>query len=171
MPHLNYLTIIFVLGGAAWFTAILLWPRREVQSDGGPDLSLEWKSTKQYPNYDRVRIKNFGTASAFNIGLRFALPQFSFHPNFEINVLHADREIEREAVFFERTTPNHSDLWRREYLLTGNHLSDESALEIVASFFDAQREAFEKVFSLELGSGGERIKITPGTRKRLQATS
>lgn len=142
----------------------------EVDDSSGPDLSLEWYSAKTYPNYDRVRLRNIGTSSAFNIELNFTAPGLSFLYKFELNVLHANQESEREVSVFERTN-GHSEMWRMENLLAGNHIANESPLEVVATFFGSQREAFEKAFRLELGSGGNRIRITPNKRNKVQAAS
>ena len=146
--------------------------REEV--NGGPDLSLEWMEKKEWPHWDLLRIRNIGNASAFNIGLRFSWEELSFSPPFDKNVLHANQEITAEARFSEKTGPHSSNIGRMDEILRIAYLKDRTPpLQVIASFSDG-RIGFEKPFTFDLGPGGqsaERIKITPGLRKKIQAAS
>ena len=137
---------------------------------GGPDLSLEWRIKKEWPHFDVVRMRNFGGGPAFNIGLRFSWEELSFSPLFDKNVLDPNQEILQDAHFSEKTGPGSTNIGRMDEILRIAYLRDRTPpLQVIASFSDG-RVKFEKPFTFELGPGGEnaeRIKITPGLRKRI----
>ncbi|SRR6266446_3250188 len=141
-------------------------------SDEGPDLSLDWRiSGKGIGNWDIVQLRNIGTDSAFNIGLTFSWPELLFSLGFEINLLHTDKEIEKEAHFVEKTSPNHQNMGRMQTILESDDYVDRQPLEAIARFFDKDRKEFEKAFTLELQDFTHEIKVTPGKRKTVQAAS
>lgn len=141
----------------------------EEKSDG-PDFSMEWMERKEWPHWDLVRMRNIGNASSFNIGLRFSWEELSFSPPFEKNIVHANQEITQEAHFGEKTGPRSSNIGRMDEILRVAYLRDRTPpLQLIASFSDG-RVKFEKPFTFELGPGkqnAERIRITPGLRKRI----
>lgn len=145
-------------------------PKAEMAGDEGPDLSLEWMERKEWPHWDLIRMRNFGDGPAFNIGLRFSWDELSFSPPFDKNVLHPNQEITQEAHFSETTGPQSSNIGRMDEILRIAFLSDRTPpLQVIATFSDG-RLKFEKPFSFELGPGGqnaERIRITPGPRKKI----
>ena len=139
---------------------------------GGPDLSLEWKHAKN--SGDLICLRNIGNTSAFNIGLKFSWEELFFDPPFDRNVLHPSQEITQHAHFGERTGPHSVNLGWMEEILRIAYLNDRKPpLQVILSFSDGQAR-FEKPFTFELGPGGrnaERIKITPGLRKKIQAAT
>lgn len=145
---------------------------RRAEPSGGPDLSLEWKHAKN--SGDLIRVRNIGNASAFNIGLKFSWEELFFDPPFDKNVLHPNQEIFEPARFCERTGPNSVNLgWMDEILRVAFLAGRKPPLEVTLLFSDG-RVRLEKPFTFELGPGGtnaERIRITPGPRKRIQAGS
>ena len=65
---------------------------------------------------------------------------------------------------------NHTNVGRMKYVLRDARFQDRPPLEAIITFFDKQRTAFEKPFTLEAGPGGDwgdAIKITPGKRTAL----
>jgi hypothetical protein len=142
----------------------------DVVRDEGPDLSLEWMKRKEWPHWDLVRMRNFGDGPAFNIGLRFSWDELSFNPPFDKNILHSNQEITQEAHFSEKTGPGSSNIGYMDEILKVNYFKDRTPpLQVIASFSDG-RGKLEKPFTFELGPGGtnaERIRITPGPRKRI----
>ncbi len=173
IPHSDYITVGLVVGGLAWFTAVLLWPKRKtelVSSQTGPDIALEWDCRQGWPKWDIVRLRNIGTESASNVGLKFSWPELSFPVDFEINVIHANQEVEREPQFVEKLNPGHINVGHMKNILRDQRFHGHAPLEVIVKFFDRERTAFEKPFTLEAGPGGEwgeEIKITPGKRKQL----
>ena len=162
-------TALLVVLGLVVHAYIDTRPKRpEMEPSGGPDLSLEWKHAKN--SGDFICLRNIGDASAFNIGLKFSWEELFFDPPFDKNVLHRNEENTQVARFAERTGPRSVNLGWMDEILRVAYLKDRKPpLEVILSFSDG-RVRFKKPFTFELGPGGtnaERIRITPGLRKRI----
>lgn len=174
MLHADSVTVILIVGGFAWLTVVLLWPRKASVSSNaimdGPDLALDWRiREKGIGNWDIVQLRNIGTSSAFNIELKFSWPELSFPLGFEINALHVDKEVEKEAEFVEEPYPHHQNMGRMQGILENGKYADRQPLQVIARFFDKDRNEFEKAFIVELRDWTHEIKVTPGRRKTVQA--
>jgi hypothetical protein len=168
----NSLVWMFI-ASLLWLAMVALWPKKRTKLVGnqtGPDISLEWDCRKGWPKWDIVRLRNIGTESAFNVRLKFSWPELSFPVDFEINVIHAHQEIEREPQFVEKLEPDRINVGRMKNVLRDRRFQGHLPLEAIVVFFDKERTGFERPFTLEAGPGGiwgEEIKVTPGKRREL----
>ncbi len=135
----------------------------------GPDVVLDWESGGQ--KFDRVRLRNIGKESAFNVTLNsFSWPELSFTAPLQINAIHPnDSEVIREPKFFEKLPSGVSNIGRLDVDLRSPLYRNHQPLEVMMTFSDTHGTMFERKFVLEAGHGGSwgpEVVVTPKEIKR-----
>jgi hypothetical protein len=136
----------------------------------GPDVVLDWESTSK--NWDKVRLRNIGKESAFNVTLdRFSWPELSFIVPVQVNVIHPNTpDMVIEPKFSEKTSGT-SNIGCLNTVLRSPSYNSREPLEVTITFTDTNGTIFERNVVLEAGHGGDwgpEILVTLKELKRKQ---
>lgn len=129
-----------------------------------PDIALDWECPRQ--NWDRVRLRNIGKGSAFNVTLdSFSWRELSFTVPLQINAIHPNEpEVIREPRFSEKLPSGVSNIGKLSSYLRSQLYRDRQPLEVTMTFSDTNGTRFERAFVLEAGHGGDwgpEVVVTP----------
>ena len=147
----------------SFFTA---WQKEYVANRDGPDISMEWDSGQPW-NVDRVRLRNIGASSAFNVSLGpFSHPWLTWHRTVEQQSIHpTDLEKDLDAQF---KNSNGGERGHLGHILESSKENEFDSLTLDIVFFDRNNTKFTRTFSLQPGGGptlGPRVKVVRGNLK------